>query len=168
MWIWSNVHFKQKIKVKHKHKLRTPTGESLTSWLLHILEELNLGPPKTNPSHGKEEDLNPGPPDYKSSTLPLGHPHLQKIKPGQPRGMALTIFHSFSESLQKWREVKGNKMIHQKRNSKLWLHRAERNLAVKRNQNRLFHWSPTDIYGLFGMMESKLQILNTTKVASIS
>ena len=37
------------------------------------MEELNSGPPKTNPSSGREEDLNPGPPDYKSSALPLGH-----------------------------------------------------------------------------------------------
>ena len=58
-------------------------------------EELNSSPPKENPSCGSEEDLKPGPPDYKSSTLPLGHAHLQKIKPGQPRGMALTIFFPF-------------------------------------------------------------------------
>ena len=40
------------------------------------MEELNSGPPKTNPSSGREEDLNPGPPDYKSSALPLGHARL--------------------------------------------------------------------------------------------
>ena len=33
------------------------------------MEELNSGPPKTNPSSGREEDLNAGPPDCKSSTL---------------------------------------------------------------------------------------------------
>ena len=33
------------------------------------MEELNSGPPKTNPSSGREEDLNPGPLDYKSSAL---------------------------------------------------------------------------------------------------
>ena len=33
------------------------------------MEELNSGPPKTNLSSGREEDLNPGPPDYKSSAL---------------------------------------------------------------------------------------------------
>ena len=37
------------------------------------MEELNSGPPKTNPSSGREEDLNRGSPDYKSSALPLGH-----------------------------------------------------------------------------------------------
>ena len=42
------------------------------------MEELNSGPPKTNPSGGREEDLNPGPPDYKSSALPLGHARLPK------------------------------------------------------------------------------------------
>ena len=31
---------------------------------LQSVEELNSGPPKTNPSSGREEDLNPGPPDY--------------------------------------------------------------------------------------------------------
>ena len=41
---------------------------------LQGVEELNSGPPKTNPSGGREEDLNPGPPDYKTSALPLGHP----------------------------------------------------------------------------------------------
>ena len=44
------------------------------------MEELNLGPPKTNPSSSREEDLNPGPPDYKSSDQPLGHVRLpQKL-----------------------------------------------------------------------------------------
>ena len=37
------------------------------------VEELNSGPAKTNPSSEGEEDLNPGPPDFKSSALPLGH-----------------------------------------------------------------------------------------------
>ena len=42
------------------------------------MEELNSGPPKTNPSSGREEDLNSGPLDYKSSTLALGHARLRK------------------------------------------------------------------------------------------
>ena len=33
------------------------------------MEELNSGQPKTNPSSGREEGLNPGPLDYKSSAL---------------------------------------------------------------------------------------------------
>ena len=28
-----------------------------------------MGPPNTNPSNDREEDLNPGPPDYESSVL---------------------------------------------------------------------------------------------------
>jgi len=32
-----------------------------------LMEELNLKPPHTNPSSGREEDLNPGPLDYKFS-----------------------------------------------------------------------------------------------------
>ena len=43
---------------------------------LQGMEELYLGPPKTNPSSGREDDLNPRPPDYKSSALPLGHARL--------------------------------------------------------------------------------------------
>ena len=34
-----------------------------------------MGLPKTNPSSGREQDLNPGPPDYKSSALTT-RPHL--------------------------------------------------------------------------------------------
>ena len=36
---------------------------------LQSVQELNSGPPKTNPSSGREEDLNPGPPAYKCSAL---------------------------------------------------------------------------------------------------
>ena len=36
---------------------------------LQSVEELSLGLPKTNPVSGREEDLNLGPPDYKSSAL---------------------------------------------------------------------------------------------------
>ena len=43
---------------------------------LQGVEELNSGPPKTNQSSGREEDLNLGPPDYMSSALPLGHARL--------------------------------------------------------------------------------------------
>ena len=44
------------------------------------MEELNPGPPKTNPSSGREEDLNPGPPDYKSSALTTRPRCLQKLE----------------------------------------------------------------------------------------
>ena len=57
------------IQIKH-NKVRIPTG------YLQGVEELNSGPPKTNLSSGREKDLNPGPPDYKSSALPLGHARL--------------------------------------------------------------------------------------------
>lgn len=33
------------------------------------MEELNFGPPKTNPVVGREKNLNPAPRDYKSSIL---------------------------------------------------------------------------------------------------
>ena len=51
------------------------------------MEELNSGPLKTNPSSGRDEDLNPGPLDYKSSTLPLG-PALIIESKSQPVGLA--------------------------------------------------------------------------------
>ena len=44
------------------------------------MQELNSGPPKTNPSSGREEDLNPGPPAYKCSALttrPRSPPRLK-------------------------------------------------------------------------------------------
>ena len=41
-------------------------------------QELNSGPPKPNPSSNRKEVMKPGPPDYKSSALPLGHDHLLK------------------------------------------------------------------------------------------
>ena len=37
------------------------------------VEELSSELPKTNPASGREEDLNPGPPDYESSALTTGH-----------------------------------------------------------------------------------------------
>ena len=51
------------------------------------MEELNSGPLKTNPASGREKDLNPGPPDYKSSVLPLGHACLLLGKTGKDWAM---------------------------------------------------------------------------------
>ena len=34
-----------------------------------MVEELNSGVPRTNPDSGRVEDLNQGPPDFKSSAL---------------------------------------------------------------------------------------------------
>ena len=65
------------IQIKH-NKLRFPTGGRLTSWLFTKRGGVEFGPPKTNPSSGREGDLNPGPPDFKSSALPLGHARLHK------------------------------------------------------------------------------------------
>ena len=44
----------------NRNMLKIPTGGRLTSWLFtkHEGVELNLGPPNTNPSSGREEDLN--------------------------------------------------------------------------------------------------------------
>jgi len=42
-------------------------------YLQNALEELNSGLPRTNPNSGRAEDLNQGPPDFKSSALkPFG------------------------------------------------------------------------------------------------
>ena len=47
---------------------------------LQSVEELNSGPPKTNPSSGREQDLNPWRPDYESDALPLGHACLLNLR----------------------------------------------------------------------------------------
>ena len=57
-------------------KLTIPTGGGWPVGYLQGVDELNSGPPKTKPSGGREEDLNPDPPVYKSSALPLGHARL--------------------------------------------------------------------------------------------
>ena len=49
--------------------VKIPTGRRLTSWLFSMRGGVEFGTPKRNPSSGREEDLNPGPPDYKSSAL---------------------------------------------------------------------------------------------------
>ena len=60
--------------------LKIQAGGRLTSWYLQSVEELNLGPLNTNPSSGGEGDLNPGPPDSKSSVLTT-RPHcLYKLR----------------------------------------------------------------------------------------
>jgi len=57
------------LQIEHK-LLRIPTGGRLTSW--SGVKELNSGLPRTNPARGREEALNQGPPDFKSSA-PIGH-----------------------------------------------------------------------------------------------
>ena len=42
--------------------------------------DMSSGQPKTNPASGREEDLNLGPPDYKSSTLTTRPRHLSSIQ----------------------------------------------------------------------------------------
>ena len=63
------------IQIKH-NKLRIPTSGRLTSWLFTRCEEVEFRATEDKSSSGREEDLNWGPPDYKSSTLPLGHTRL--------------------------------------------------------------------------------------------
>ena len=66
-------------QIKHK-KLRIPTGGRVTSWLFTQHGGVEFGVLKTYPSSGREDDLNPGPLDYKYSILPLGHAFLLAIQ----------------------------------------------------------------------------------------
>ena len=43
------------------------------------MEELNSGPLNTNSANGREEDLNPGAPDYNAAPEPLDMPCLVLI-----------------------------------------------------------------------------------------
>ena len=79
MWIWSNARYQ---KIRYKSNITSYESQLVGGWpvgYLQRVEELNSGPPKTNPSSGREEDLNPGSPDYKFSALPLGHARLPKL-----------------------------------------------------------------------------------------
>ena len=63
----------------YKSNITSEESQLVGGWpvgYLQRVKELNSGPPKTNPSSGREKDLNPGPLDYKSSALPLGHARL--------------------------------------------------------------------------------------------
>ena len=48
---------------------KIPSGRRLTSWLFTKHGGFESGTTETNPSSGREEDLNPGLADYKSSAL---------------------------------------------------------------------------------------------------
>ena len=55
--------------ILHMQRLIRGEYSNLCFMIIVCVEELNSGPPNTNPSSGREEDLNPEPPDYKSSAL---------------------------------------------------------------------------------------------------
>ena len=55
--------------------VKFPAGGRLTSWLFAKRGGVESGITKHNPSSAREEDLNSGPPDYKSSTLTTATPH---------------------------------------------------------------------------------------------
>ena len=59
----TNIVNKKKLVKKSLLEGGRPVG------YLQSMQELSSGPPKTNPSSGREENLNPGPPAYKSSAL---------------------------------------------------------------------------------------------------
>ena len=64
---------KKKIK---RNRLRISLAGGWPVGYLQSMVELSSGLPKTNPASGIEEDLNPGPPDYKSSALTTRLCHL--------------------------------------------------------------------------------------------
>ena len=74
---------------------------------LQGVEELNSGPAKTNPSSGREEDLNPGPPDYLSSALPLGHARIPSFSLSKKNAWSQVTLRCvrglFTSSLPLWR-----------------------------------------------------------------
>ncbi len=55
---------KQTKTVNRKETLKVTTGRRMSK---QGMEDLNSGPLKTNPTSGREVDLNTGPPDYKFS-----------------------------------------------------------------------------------------------------
>ena len=64
------------IQFEH-NKFRIPTGGRLTRWLFAQRGGVEFGATKDKCTSGREEDLNPGPPEYKSNALPLGQARLQ-------------------------------------------------------------------------------------------
>jgi len=86
------------------------------------------------------------------------------IKPGHPRGMAVTLFFLFPNSLHQWWDVEQWTGL-SKWNSKSWLeysdqnirnhlHRWARIFRLKGIEAGLSIWFPTKISGIFGIMES--------------
>ena len=59
---------KQMIQIKHNRLKSQLTGGRSVGFLQSVVW-LSSGLPKTNPASGREEDLNQGPPNYKSSAL---------------------------------------------------------------------------------------------------
>ena len=77
MWIWSNARYKQMIQIKH-NKLRIPTCGRLTSWLFTKRGGVEFGATKDKSIQWQGGRFEPGPQDYKSSALPLGHARLPR------------------------------------------------------------------------------------------
>ena len=69
-------NLKQMIRIKH-NKLKILTVRRQTSWLFTKRGGVEFGTTETDPASGREEYLNLGPPDYKSSALPTRPLHLQ-------------------------------------------------------------------------------------------
>ena len=66
---------------------------------LQSVEELNSGPPKINPSSGREQDLNSERPDYKFSALTtrprcLPNRFIKELQLGKDL-MAVSRYHDF-------------------------------------------------------------------------
>ena len=76
--------------------IKIPTGWRQTSWLYTERVRNEFGATEDNSSSGSEENLNPGPPDYKSSALSA----RPRSRPPQV-GLFATIFpfSQFSEEI---------------------------------------------------------------------
>ena len=69
---FGDVDFSGGKKTEEPSEKPSEQGENQTHiwrYLQNAIEELNSGLPRTNPDSGRMEDLNQGPPDFKSSTL---------------------------------------------------------------------------------------------------
>jgi len=86
------------------------------------------------------------------------------IKPGHPRGMAITLFFPFPNSLHKWRDVEqwtglskwNSKSLleYSDQNIREHLHRWSRIFRLKGIEADLSIWFPTKIPAIFDLMES--------------
>ena len=81
----------------NRNSLKTPTGRRQTSWLFTKRAGVEFG--ATNPSSGREEDLNPEPPAYKCSALttrPRSPPRISSIFRFSFLCLCLLIFSLFA------------------------------------------------------------------------
>ena len=86
--------------------LKIPTGRRQTSWLFTKRVGSEFAPPKTNPFSGRKEDLNPGPPAYRSSAR-TSRPRSPPCERGQLVNIVseVNLLSSYLPWVVKWCEV---------------------------------------------------------------